>query len=179
MTAHSPNPANQSDSRAALEDIGHLTQKICAIWGTDDLDTFLSRLIMDARDGARQGLPVAVATEVLFLAQVNKRRRAIDRGKKLSMDPEAVYNLVDEEDQARLKIDAFDDPSVSRDTIIARSDRFIPTPDRRPPTRGNPGSQAQGLGELLLMLIRSKWLIWSIIAVLGIKLLWPIVRPLI
>ena len=70
MTAHSPNPANQSDSRAALEDIGHLTQKICAIWGTDDLDTFLSRLIMDARDGARQGLPVAVATEVLFLTGV-------------------------------------------------------------------------------------------------------------
>ncbi len=178
MTAHSPNPANQSDSRAALEDIGHLTQKICGIWGTDDLDTFLSRLIMDARDGARQGLPVAVATEILFLAQVNKRRRAIDRGKKLSMDPEAVYNLVDEEDQARLKIDAFDDPSVSRDTIISRADRVSKMPDRRP-IRASPGSQAQGLGELLLMLIRSKWLVWSIILLLGARLLWPIVRPLI
>ena len=174
MAANPPNPANRSDSRAALEDIGHLTQKICAIWGSEDLDTFLSRLVMDARDGERQGLPMAVAGEILFLAQVNKRRRAIDLGRKLSMDADAAYNLIDEKDQARLKIDPFDDPSVSRDTVIARAERTNRGPER---TARPSGSQAQGLGELLLMLIRSKWLVGAIILVLGMKLVWPIVRP--
>ena len=30
---------------------------------------------------------------------------------------------------------------------------------------------------MLLMLIRSKWLVGAIILVLGMKLVWPIVRP--
>jgi hypothetical protein len=176
MVADPPNPANSPESRAALEDIGHLTQKICAIWGTEDLDTFLSRLVMDARDGERQGLPMAVAAEVLFLAQVNKRRRAIDLGKKLSMDPDAAYRLVDEGDQTRLRIDPFDDPSVSRDTVITRVERVDRGPERR--TANPEGSQAQGLAELLLMLIRSKWLVGAIILVFGVKVVWPVFRPL-
>jgi hypothetical protein len=178
MAVSPRNSASQTESRAALEDIGHLTQKICGIWGTPDLDTFLSRLIMDARDGARQGLPVAVATEILFLAQVNKMRRAIDLGKKLSMDPGAAYRMVDEEDQARLKIDPFDDPMVSRDTIVPRADRFNQAAHKR---AARPAAERppQGLGALLLMLIRSKWLAWTIIVVLAIKLAWPIFKPLI
>ncbi|MBP9119028.1 MAG: hypothetical protein KBF58_13250 [Methyloversatilis sp.] len=174
MAVQPQNPASSSESRAALEDIGHLTLKICAIWGTEDLDTFLSKLVMDARDGERRGLPVAVATEILFLAQVNKRRRAIDLGKKMSMDPDAAYRLIDEEDQARLRIDPFDDPSVSRDTVITRTDRGNRAPERQMPTNG---SQIQGLWELLLMMIRSKWLVGAIVLVLGVKLVWPIFRP--
>lgn len=158
-----------------MESIGHLTQKICAIWGTEDLDVFLSKLVMDARDGERQGLPFEVATDILFLAQINKRRRAIDLGKRMSMDPDAAYRLIDEQDQSKLRIDAFDDPSVSRDTVITRADRVKRGPDRR--QAGPRGSQAEGLGELLMMLIRSRLLLWSIILVLSLKLLWPLVSP--
>jgi hypothetical protein len=151
MVSQTPYPAGKPESRAALENIGHLTQKICAIWGTEDLDAFLSKLVMDARDGERQGLPFEVA-----------------------MDPDAAYKLIDEQDQSRLRIDPFDDPSVSRDTVIARAERTNRGPER---TARPSGSQAQGLGELLLMLIRSKWLVGAIILVLGMKLVWPIVRP--
>ena len=56
MLADMQNRSDQTDSRAAVEDIGHLTQKICTIWGTPELDAFLSALLMDARDGARKGL---------------------------------------------------------------------------------------------------------------------------
>ncbi len=174
MVSQTPYPAGKPESRAALENIGHLTQKICAIWGTEDLDAFLSKLVMDARDGERQGLPFEVATDILFLAQINKRRRAIDLGKRMSMDPDAAYKLIDDQDQSRLRIDPFDDPSVSRDTVIARAERTNRGPER---TARPSGSQAQGLGELLLMLIRSKWLVGAIILVLGMKLVWPIVRP--
>jgi hypothetical protein len=175
MAAQTPYPVGKPESRAALESIGHLTQKICAIWGTEDLDAFLSKLVMDARDGERQGLPFEVATDILFLAQINKRRRAIDLGKRMSMDPDAAYKLIDEQDQSRLRLDPFDDPSVSRDTVITRADRVARGPERRQarPT----GSQAEGLGELLMMLLRSRWLVWSIVAVLSLKLVWPIISP--
>ena len=146
------------------------------MWGTPELDTFLSRLIMDARDGDRQGLPIMVAAEVLFLAQTNKMIRAIDLAKKLNLRVEEAYRLVDEGDQARLQSDAFDDPLVSRDTIT-RGNRAAESVARRS-SATMAGSQAQGLGELLMMLVRSKWLVWSIVLVLGAKYIWPTIKAL-
>ena len=168
----------QGEGRAALEDIAHLTRRICGIWGTPELDIFLSQLLMDARGGARQGFPVAVATELLFLVQTNKMLRAMELSKKLNLHLAETYRMVDEGDQARLRIDPLDDPEVSRDTIISRADRSTEVPARRP-ALPSAGSQALGLGQLLLMLIRSKWLVWGIVLVLGIKLLWPSVKALI
>ncbi|MCX7145404.1 MAG: hypothetical protein NT042_04185 [Sulfuritalea sp.] len=145
------------------------------MWGTPELDTFLSRLIMDARDGDRKGLPIEVATEVLFLAQTNKIVRATDMAKKLNVRVEEAYRLVDEGDQARLQVDAFDDPMVSRDTITRGNRAADPVARRSSST----GSQVQGLGELLMMLVRSKWLAWSIVLVLGAKFVWPTVKVLV
>ncbi len=167
----------QGDGRAALEDITHLTRKICAIWGSPELDGFLSKLIMDARDGARQGLPVPVAAEILFLAKTNKIVRAMDLSRTLQVNYDEAYSLVDEGDQVRLKIDPLDDPLVSRDTIT-RINRATATTVAHS-TGPGVASQAQGLGQLFVMLIRSKWLVWTIVLILAIKLLWPIVKPLI
>jgi len=178
MSVDPKSPSARDESRAALEDIVHLTQKICGIWGSDDLDTFLSHLVMDARDGARKGLPVAVATEVLFLAQLNKMVRAIDLGQKISMSPEEALRRIDEADQARLRIDPLDDPSVSRDTIIVRAERSNHAAEHHA-ARARSGGQAQGLGELLMLLIRSKWLAWAIVLILGLKFLWPTIRAVI
>ena len=176
MFPDSQKQLDQIDSRSALEDIAHLTKKICFIWGTPELDIFLSGLLMDARDGARQGLPVMVATEILFLAKLNKMVRAMDLSTKLSLKVDEAYRLVDEGDQARLGMDPLDDPLVSRDTIT-RSIRTMEVPARR---SGAPsaGDQAQGLGELLLMLFRSKLLPWAIILVLGL-LYWPVFKKML
>ena len=166
----------QSEARAALEDITHLSRKICAIWASPELDSFLSKLIMDARDGARQGLPVPVAAEILFLAKTNKIVRAMDLSRTLKVNYDRAFTMVDEGDEARLRIDPLDDPLVSRDTIT-RIDRTAATAARSTAPRA--ASQAHGLGQLLLMLIRSKWLVWTIILILGIKFLWPLVKSLI
>ncbi len=143
------------------------------MWGTPELDSFLSRLLMDARDGDRQGLPVEVATEILFLAQLNKMIRAADLTRQLNIDLKEAYSLVDGGDQARLKIDALDDPLVSHDTITrpVRSTGVLARNSAMPA-----GSQAQGLGQLLLMLVRSKWLIIAVILILGLKFVWPTVK---
>jgi len=177
MVADPQNHVNPLEYRSALEGIVHLTRRICGIWGTAELDTFLSGLLMDARDGARQGLPMAVAGEILFLAQINKMLRAMELTRKLNIRIEETYRMVDEGDQARLKIDPLDDPLVSRDTIT-RANRATEVPAMRSGTP-SAGDQAQGLGQLLWMLIRSKWLAWAIILVLGLKFLWPVVKTLI
>ncbi|MEI8162392.1 MAG: hypothetical protein WCI19_04595 [Betaproteobacteria bacterium] len=177
MLADMQNRSDQTDSRAAVEDIGHLTQKICTIWGTPELDAFLSALLMDARDGARKGLPVEVAIEILFLVKVNKMLRALALASKLSLKVEEAYRLVDEGDQARLGIDPLDDPLVSRDTIT-RSHRGVEAKAMRP-AETTAGSQVQGLVQLMGMLIRSRWLAWAIVLVLGFKFFWPAVKALV
>jgi hypothetical protein len=171
------NQVTQTEDRAALEGIAHLTQKICGAWGTAELDGFFSRLIMDARDGDRRGLPLKVAAEILFLVTTNKMVRAIDLAKRLDVRVEHAYRLIDEGDQARLKTDAFDDPLVSRDTVT-RGHRPAEAPARRPVKVGV-GGQARGLGELLMMLVRSKLLAWAITLMLGAKFVWPSVKALI
>jgi hypothetical protein len=173
MPVDSHSHVSQNKDRAALEEISHLTRRICLMWGTPELDSFLSRLLMDARDGDRQGLPVEVATEILFLAQLNKMIRAADLTRQLNIDLEEAYSLVDGGDQARLKIDALDDPLVSHDTIT-RSVRSTGVSARFPAMPA--GSQAQGLGQLLLMLLRSKWLIIAVVLILGLKFVWPTVK---
>ena len=175
MIAEPETEVIDSDCRAALENIAHLTRKICAIWGSPELDTFLSRLLMDARDGTRQGLPMAVAAEIMFLARTNKMIRAMDLSSKLNLKVEETFRMVDEGDQARLKVDALDDPLVSRDTVT----RANFATDARRSAQPTAVDQAVGISKLMMMLIRSKWLAWAIVVVLGLKFVWPTVKALI
>ncbi|MBK8120410.1 MAG: hypothetical protein IPK39_15450 [Sulfuritalea sp.] len=98
--------------------------------------------------------------------------------------------MVDEGDQVRLRIDALDDPSVSRDTITRASRssvdlgrRALPrtTPDRRAVPRGteNRGrdDRERGFGALLRML--GKWLLGAIVLLLALHYVWPILMALI
>jgi hypothetical protein len=162
---------------SGLESITHLSNKICGIWGTAELDAFLNHLIMDARDGARNGLPVDVAAEILFLAQLNKIVRAIDLSVTLSIKLDEAYATVDDGDRARMRSDIFDDPVISRDTVVrSRSAGANGVQRSAAPVLG---SQISGLLDLVLMLTRNRLLIGIIVITLGGKLLWPVIKPLL
>jgi hypothetical protein len=125
---------------AALESIGHLKQKICLMWGSPELDVFISRLIMDSRDGQRQGLPMAVGAELLFLAQTNKIIRAIALAESPERHAERGLQDCRRRRSERLEADAFDNPLVSRDTIIReRNDNRRSGMDRRHPPKARWG----------------------------------------
>jgi hypothetical protein len=47
------------------------------LWGSLELEPFVSSLILDARDGQRQGLPWEAAQELLFLMELSVARRAL------------------------------------------------------------------------------------------------------
>ena len=62
---------------SALEGMPHLVEKICGLWGRAECEPFINGLILDSRDGARQGLPWEAAQDLLFLAELSAGRRAL------------------------------------------------------------------------------------------------------
>ena len=161
---------NNSDN-CALEAIGHLTKKVCLMWGSPELDVFISRLMMDSRDGQRQGLPMAVGAELLFLAQTNKIIRAIDLIGQQKISMKEAYRAVDEGDQRRLEADEFDNPLISRDTILgAREDSRRSGLDRRESVKAS-GSTAM-FGQFIFKVLTSKAAIFLIVFAITVKLLW-------
>jgi len=84
----SPPPAEAS----ALEGMPHLAQKICAIWGQPDFEPFVNQLIMDSRDGRRQGLPWDAALDMLFLVELSVARRALAASEKNGMHFKDVFD---------------------------------------------------------------------------------------
>ena len=142
------------------------------MWGSPELDIFISRLIMDSRDGQRQGLPMAVGAELLFLAQTNKIIRAIAMLSHQNVTLKEAYKMVDEGDQKRLEADAFDNPLVSRDTIIQKKNEDRRTGLERRHAAKSDGA-ATSFGEMIFKLVFNKAFLFLIVFAMTLKLLWP------
>ena len=69
-------PALPSEA-CGLERLPHVMNELCRLWGQPACDAYISRLIMDSRDGSRQGLPWEAAMELMFLAELAVGRRAL------------------------------------------------------------------------------------------------------
>jgi hypothetical protein len=70
-------PRAVENAASSLEAMPHLVERICLLWGQGEFETYVNRLIMDSRDGARQGLPWQAAQELLFLAELSMAKRAL------------------------------------------------------------------------------------------------------
>jgi hypothetical protein len=175
----------EAPERSALEELGHLKQKVCLMWGSPELDIFISRLIMDSRDGQRKGLPMEVGAELLFLAKTNKMIRAIDIARTQQVAFRDAMQLVEEGDQKRLEADNFDNPLVSRDMVVReRGPDRRAVPDRRTAPRESASDRRSGqerrhgtnsltMGDRIFRLVFSKATLFLIVFALTAKLLWP------
>jgi hypothetical protein len=168
--------AVRSSERAALESIEHLKNKICLMWGSDELDIFISRLFVDSRDGQRKGLPMAVAAELAFLAETNKMLRAIHLAGKQPISLRDAYRMVDAKDQQRLEADAMDNPLVSRDTIIQNRNEEYRANRERARMQAKAEGPFAAFGSLIFRLIFSKATFIIIGLALVGKLLWVYVQ---
>ncbi|MDI6748400.1 MAG: hypothetical protein QMD17_14780 [Rhodocyclaceae bacterium] len=167
MNAPQPNP-----EASALESIGHLKEKVCLMWGSQELDAFIGRLLMDSRGGARQGLPMTVAADLLFLTKINKIIRAIDLMRSQQIKFKDAFHIVDQGDHKRLEADELDNPLVSRDTVIkVRNEERRVEQARRPAPE--PSGITAGFGRLVFKLLFSKAFLLMIAVILTAKLLWP------
>lgn len=139
-------PGSQPEIRSALEDIPHLAEKICAIWGTPELDVLLSQVVLDSRDGDRQGLPFEVAEEIMFMARTNKMLRAIDVMGKLGVNIDAAYKVVDEGDQARLRSESINDPFALQGDIPVEPSMIVRSGEAPLSSKYD---HVRGLGDLM------------------------------
>ena len=76
MASSNVSTALPSDA-CGLERLPHLMNKLCQLWGRPECEAYISGLIMDSRDGSRQGLPWDAAMELMFLAELSVGRRAL------------------------------------------------------------------------------------------------------
>lgn len=157
------------DVRAGIEAMPRLQSKICGIWGTQELDAFFTRLVMDSRDGTRTGFPDEVAAEILFLTELNKMVRAYDFAKMKSIKIDAAFTAVDQGDVARHKHDVWDSPNSSPDTVFRETRKGAVA--TRNESAGHKNSRVS-LFEFLMMLVLNKWVQGAIAIVLIVKFLW-------
>ena len=66
-----------SAAACALERMPHLAANVLSLWGRAEFEVYVSRLIMESRDGKRQGLPWDAARELLFLVELSVAKRAV------------------------------------------------------------------------------------------------------
>jgi len=120
---------------SALERLPHITKRVCLLWGHPEFDAFTSHLLMDSRDGKRQGLPWDVAEELLFLAELRVVKRAIVAAGVTGQPFWDVFNQMlanAEAAQAQLQHEAWDDPLANKDFSRIRrneSDFSRPPPE--------------------------------------------------
>lgn len=157
------------DVRAAIEAMPRLQARICGIWGTQDLDVFLNKLVMDSRDGTRSGFPVEVMEEILFLTQTNKMLRAYDFGKANNIAIDAAFKLVDKGDDARLMHDVWDNPNSSPGTAFREKQQRAAEYRHEAEEHRN---LLASLFMLLMKLVLNKWILGGIAIVLTVKFVW-------
>ena len=117
--ASEPAAARQANNNvSALERLPHISKRVCLLWGHPEFDAFTSHLMMDSRDGKRQGLPWDVAEEILFLAELRVVKRAIVAAGVTGQPFWEVFNQMlanAEAAAARAQHEAWDDPLMNKD----------------------------------------------------------------
>src|SRR5688572_23096562 len=66
-----------SPGASALEQLPHLARMLCDLWGKEEFEHEVNQVIMDSRDGRRQGLPPEATDELLFLVELVIAKRAL------------------------------------------------------------------------------------------------------
>jgi hypothetical protein len=74
-----------SPDSSALERLPHLARKLCELWGKEEFEQEVNQVIMDSRDGRRQGLPEQAMDDLLFLLELTVAKRALHASESTGM----------------------------------------------------------------------------------------------
>ena len=89
-------------AKAAIESMSHLTSQVISLWMSRELNTLIFEILLDSRDGDRQGFPIEVAKELMFLAKMNLLMRAKEAAPLLGITVGEASDLISKGDQAAL-----------------------------------------------------------------------------
>lgn len=94
-----PSRLQTTEPGAALETMPHLLEHIQSLWLKRDLNTFISRLFLDSRDGSRKGFPEEITQELLLLSRINQQIRIEETARLLEISAAEAKELVARGDQ--------------------------------------------------------------------------------
>jgi hypothetical protein len=104
---------------SALEHrLPRIAEQCTAYWATPNFESFVSALMMDSRDGGRQGLPWDAAQELLFLLEISIAKRAIVAAQTTGMPYRQVFQSMrnNAEEAARNTANAWSNPALNNDS---------------------------------------------------------------
>lgn len=86
-------------------------------WATPDFEPFIASLMMDSRDGGRQGIPWDAAQELLFLLEISIAKRAIVAAQTTGMPYRQVFQSMrnNAEEAAKNTANAWSNPTLNSD----------------------------------------------------------------
>jgi len=148
-------PAGRKPSReeeCALEKLPHLTKKLCLLWEYPEFDSFCSHLLMDSRDGTRQGLPWDAAEEILFLADFRVTKRALIASEVTGRPFWEIYEKMianAEAEQQKARNMAWNDPLSNTDLGRNKADKPAKLQSTQGPTKGPPRKKKNWLTRLI------------------------------
>jgi hypothetical protein len=169
----SPSKDCSPQHRTALESFPRIAEKVALLWKSRELEAFVNSLILDSRDGARQGFPMAVAHELMFLVETNRYVRAIEAAEKLKIKFSEAYKMVVAGDEAHLKASVWDDPLSGSENRKRESGR---TSLNRQLSSAARGEQGDSFIFVVGRFVFSKWFIFVMFAALSVKAALPLIK---
>ena len=166
-----------SPEASAVERIGHIQNKVCMMWRSPELDSYLNSLLMDSRGGQRQGFPIEITQDLLFLTEFNKYVRAIDLSTRINIPLKDAYQKVDTDDRTRTG-SGLDDPMSAGD-VYARENALLgigsmnPRAGNKPPEKPERDGVGTSLGKLVFTLLTNKVVLFVIALAIAYKILGP------
>lgn len=145
-------PRPPAEEASAVEQLPHLTKKLCLLWEYPEFDSFCSHLLMDSRDGTRQGLPWEVAEEILFLADFRVTKRALIASEVTGRPFWEIYQKMianAEAEQQKARHVAWSDPLSNTNMGRTRSDRSAEPQRTQGPAKGPPRKKKSWLTRLI------------------------------
>lgn len=94
-----------------------IAEQCTKYWATPDFEPFIASLMMDTRDGERQGLPWEAAQELLFLLEISIAKRAIVASQTTGMPYRQVFQSMrtNAEEAAKSTANAWSNPALNND----------------------------------------------------------------
>lgn len=111
MTTQSKSPLGA----CAMERYPHISQRLCGIWASRELDLYLHHLITDTREGQRKGFPADALQELMFLVEFNRLIRAIDLARSKKIPLREAIGKIEAQDMG---IGYGDEAANSRDQFV-------------------------------------------------------------
>jgi hypothetical protein len=94
-----------------------IAEQCVQYWATPDFEPFVATLMMDSRDGGRQGLPWEAAQELLFLVEISIAKRAIVAAQTTGMPYRQVFQSMrnNAEEAAKNAANHWSNPTLNND----------------------------------------------------------------